>query len=75
MSEATLNLPNLEEINRALAETVTEEITKNEKLTAELALVDEALARRPALDKYKTRYEKICAACETASRAEPTNAY
>ncbi len=40
-------------------------------MDSELSLVDAALARRPALEKYSTRYEKICAACAAAGRAEP----
>ncbi len=40
------------------------------QLKYELAMVDEALARRPALDVYTTRYDKICAACEKAQEAE-----
>ena len=39
-------------------------------LQAELASVDEALARRPALADFKNRYEKVCAACAEAGRAD-----
>ncbi|HLJ25350.1 MAG TPA: hypothetical protein VKY85_01425 [Candidatus Angelobacter sp.] len=39
-------------------------------LQIELELIDEALARRPALDKYTNRYSKVYAACEIAGKAE-----
>ena len=40
------------------------------EIKTELLWVDEALARRPALNKYQTRYDKICAACRTSQEAE-----
>jgi len=40
----------------------------------ELQLIDEALARRPALDDLKTRYEKVYRACAIAGKAEAAEA-
>ena len=40
---------------------------------AELDQVDEALARRPALENYPTRYAKICHACDVAGRIEQSD--
>ncbi|MBE3087568.1 MAG: hypothetical protein IMZ71_00345, partial [Chloroflexi bacterium] len=41
---------------------------------AELRMIDEALARRPALADCPTRYDKISLACATAARAEKAEA-
>jgi len=40
------------------------------ELEAELRMVDEALARRPALADYADRYSKISHACATASKSD-----
>lgn len=59
-----------ETLEFAGAEVLEDEILDLHKqinqLRYELAMVDEALARRPALNKYTTRYDKICAACKKA---------
>lgn len=44
------------------------------RLKAELAAVDAALARRPALADIETRYAKIEHACSTAGRADGAEA-
>lgn len=54
----------------ALRNTVERLIQERNELQTELDWVDEALARRPALDSYITRYEKICTACDAAGKAE-----
>ncbi len=36
----------------------------------ELAMIDEALARRPVLEKYTNRYSKVMAACGMAAKAD-----
>jgi len=40
----------------------------------ELRMIDEALARRPALTAVKDRYSKVCMACEAASRGDKAEA-
>lgn len=43
MSEATLNPPSLEQINRDLATTVSEEMQKNERLLSALQEIEEII--------------------------------
>lgn len=43
---------------------------ERDQLQAELRMVDEALARRPAIAEFHTRYQKIGHACETAKQAD-----
>lgn len=50
---------------RAEIETLTQEV---ERLRSDLAMVDAALARRPALDDLTHRHEKIARACAVASK-------
>ena len=45
-------------------------LDKLEAAERELAGVDEALARRPALDGIKGRYQQVYHACDTAARYE-----
>lgn len=49
-----------------------EELNAKEEALRELRLVDEALARRPALKDYATRYSKIEFACYFAAKYEDT---
>lgn len=53
-----------------LIEFLAKNLAEKSELKSELVIIDEALARRPALDKYKTRYDKICAVCKKAQEAE-----
>ena len=63
-------LTDISKVNINFLNNISELENEIAKLRYELAMVDEALARRPALDKYQTRYDKICAACEKAQEAE-----
>jgi predicted RNase H-like nuclease (RuvC/YqgF family) len=54
-----------------------EQYQKNEKLRrqldkaeGELEMIDAALARRPALERHKTRFDKVSYACDTCSKLE-----
>lgn len=51
------------DLAEAFAEIINEDMHQ-------LAMVDEALARRPRLDAYTTRYQKIFALCSAAGRME-----
>jgi hypothetical protein len=61
MSEATLNMPNLEQINKDLADTVVEEMEKNTVLTS---AIQKALVQMEACgNDTESKTKVLCEFC------------